>query len=95
MGFLFGLLKLQFDCIQRIGQTFLLDAADKWSAIPLILCCNTRLAQLGRLRFQFQLKQSLPHYALLMRKNVPFLAPTFILSGYHIAYPPSYGFNFN
>ena len=60
-----------FDFIQRIWQTFLLEAADKWSAIPLLLCCNTRLAQLRRLRFQFQVKPSLPHYALLMRKNVP------------------------
>ena len=34
MGFLFGLLNLQFDFIQRIWQTFLLEAADKWSAIP-------------------------------------------------------------
>ena len=54
MGFLFGLLTLQFDFIQRIWQTFLLETADKWSAIPLLLCCNTRLAYLRRLRFQFQ-----------------------------------------
>ena len=54
MGFLFGLLNLQFDFIQRISQTFLFQAADKWSVIPLLLCCNTRLAQLRRLRFQFQ-----------------------------------------
>ena len=30
MGFLFGLLNLQFDFIHRIWQTFLLEAADKW-----------------------------------------------------------------
>ena len=36
MGFLFGFLNLQFDFIQRIRQTFLLKAADKWSAIPLL-----------------------------------------------------------
>ena len=89
-GFLFGLLILQFDFIKRILQTFLLEAADKWNAIPLLPCCNTRLAQLRRLRFPFQLKPPLPHYALLMRKNVPSLVPTFILSRYHIAYPPSY-----
>ena len=54
MGFLFGLLNLQFDFIQRIRKTFLLEAADKWSALRLLLCCNTRLAQLRRLRLQFQ-----------------------------------------
>ena len=85
LGFLFGLLNLPFDFIQRIRQSFLLEAADKRSAIPLLLCCNTHLAQLRRLRFQFQLKPSLPHYALLMRKIVPSLAPTFILSRCHIA----------
>ena len=37
-------------------KLFLLEAADKWSAIrvPLLLFCNTRLAQLRRLKFQFQ-----------------------------------------
>ena len=77
MGFLFGLLSLQLAFFQRIWQAFL-EAADQWSAIPLLICCNTRLTQLRRLSFQFQLKPSLPHYALLMRKNVPSLAPTFI-----------------
>ena len=33
---------------------FLLEAADKWSTIPLLLCRNARLAQLRRLRLQFQ-----------------------------------------
>ena len=54
MGFLFVLLNLQFDFIQRIWQTLLLEAADKWSAIPLLLCCNTRLEQLTGLRLRFQ-----------------------------------------
>ena len=54
MGFSFGLLNLQFDFIERIEQTFILEAADKWSDIPLLPCCNTRLAQLRRLRCQFQ-----------------------------------------
>ena len=34
-GILFGLVNLQLDFIQRIWQTFLLEDADKWSAIPL------------------------------------------------------------
>ena len=34
---------------------------------------------------------SLPHYALLMRKNVQSLAPTFILSRYHIAWGKTEG----
>ena len=34
---------------------------------------------------QFQLKPSMPHYALLTRENVPSLAPTFIISRYHMA----------
>ena len=75
MGFLCDILNLQFDFIQRISHTFLFEAADKWSAIPLLLCCNTRLAQLRRLKFQFQFD-----YALLMNKNVPSIAQTFILT---------------
>ena len=42
MEFLFGLLNLQFDFMQHIWQTFLLETADKWSVIPLLLR-NTRL----------------------------------------------------
>ena len=55
MRLVFGLLNLQFDFIQRIiWQTFLLKAADNWNAVPLLLCCNTRLAELRWLRLQFQ-----------------------------------------
>ena len=38
----------------------------------------------------FNFNPSLPHYALLMRKDFPSFAPTFILSRYHTALPPSY-----
>ena len=48
----------------------------------LLYYCNTRLTQLRRLAFQFQLKPSLPHCAPLIRKCFPFLAPT-----YRISYP--------
>ena len=48
----------------------------------LYYCCNTRLTQLRRLTLQFQSKPSLPHYAPLIRKCFPFLAPT-----YRISYP--------
>ena len=41
----------------------------------LLLYCNTRLTQLRRLSFQFQLNPSLAHYAPLIRKCFPFLAP--------------------
>ena len=40
--------------------------------------CDIRLTQLRRLSFQFQLKPSLPHYAPLIRKYFPSLAPTYI-----------------
>ena len=50
---------------------------------PCYYGAHTRLAQLTQLRLQFQ--SVLPLYALLMRKNVPSLAPTFILSRYPIA----------
>ena len=54
IGFVFSLLNLLDDFIQRIGRTFLFEAADKWGSIPLLLCCNTRLAQqLNRLKLQF------------------------------------------
>ena len=39
----------------------------------LLYCCNTRLTQLRCLRFQFQLKPSLPHYSPLIQNVFHFL----------------------
>ena len=88
MEFLFGLLNLQFDRIQRIWQTFLSEAADKWSDIPLLLCCIMRVAQLRRLRLQFQsVLVTLPAFDAEKRS---IFRPALILSRNYIDEPPSY-----
>ena len=71
MGFLFGLLNLQFDFIQRIRQTFLLEANDKWSAIVYPCYYAATRAQLRRLRLQFQ--SVLATLRVMMRKNTHLL----------------------
>ena len=45
----------------------------------LLVYSNTRLTQLRRLRFQFQLKPSLPRNALLIRKYFPSLLALILL----------------
>ena len=76
------------DSIQQcVWQTFLLEAADKGSAIPLLLCCNTRPAQLRRLRLQFQCVLATLRAGPAMKQI--FIRSAFLHPFYHIITPNS------